>query len=67
MEKGCELYSKELLRQLQLIDCHLDQNTSYVIIGRIYAKSSLVQFRLDDIMPTKSAQLLEIKTKGVAK
>ncbi len=65
-DTDCELYSKELLRQLQLIDRHLEQDTSYLIYGQIHLQLGLVQFRLADILPIKSNQPSEIKEKGVA-
>ena len=65
-DTDCELYSKELLRQLQIIDRHLEQDTSYLIYGQIHLQLGLAQFRLADILPIKSNQPSEIKEKGVA-
>ena len=65
-DTDCELYSKELLRQLQLIDRHLEQDTCYLIYGQIHLQLGLVQFRLADILPIKTNQPSKIKEKGVA-
>ena len=65
-DTDCELYSKELLRQLQIIDWHLEQDASYLIYGQIYLRLGLVQFRLADILPIKTNQPTKIKEKGEA-
>ena len=65
-DADCELYSKELLRQLQLVDPHLEQNASYLLYGQIHLQLGLVQFHLADILPIKANQPPKSKEKGVA-